>query len=92
MVTVGYACRVGQETHLYEIDLTRTAAEELAVRLIRRAHEIRSDAVDDEACESGAADHHARRVMTRMCLTITLPVKAWSGALLRSPARTFHQV
>lgn len=40
-VTVGYAGRVGDEIHLYEVDLTPAAAEELALRLIRRAHDIR---------------------------------------------------
>jgi len=42
-VTVAYAGWVGEGTHLYEVDLTPAAAEELALRLIRRAHEVRHD-------------------------------------------------
>ncbi len=48
MVTVGIAGYFGDDTHLYEIDLAPTAAEELALRLTRRAHGIRSHDVDDE--------------------------------------------
>ena len=48
-VTVGYAGWRGDDTHYYEIDLTPTAAEELALRLIRRAHEIRNAGAQEAA-------------------------------------------
>jgi hypothetical protein len=49
-VTVGYAGWRGDDTHYYEIDLTPTAAEELALRLIRRAHEVRAaEQAEDDA-------------------------------------------
>ena len=44
MVTVGLAGYFGEhDGHLYEVDLTPSAAEQLALRLVRRAHDIRTD-------------------------------------------------
>lgn len=51
-VTIGISGTFGDDDgHLYELDLTAAAAEELALRLICRAHDIRAaiDAEGDDA-------------------------------------------
>ena len=49
-VTVGISGYFGNDdAHLYELDLTPSAAERLALRLVRRAHDIHADEAVDEA-------------------------------------------
>jgi hypothetical protein len=49
MVTVGIAGYFEDDAHLYEVDLAPRAAEELALRLLRRAYDIRSGQASDDA-------------------------------------------